>query len=128
MKLVVGGFGNGKLEHVLEMTGLTMDSVARGFDEAGKKPVFYGLQDEVRKALAQGQDPEALMDKALAENPGLIVICDEVGSGVVPVEKEERRYREAVGRLCCRLAVSAGRVERVVCGIAMVLKGEEEWR
>ncbi len=51
-----------------------------------------------------------------------IIICDEVGLGIVPVIKEERVYRQAVGRLCCRLAEKADSVERVFCGIAMKIK------
>ena len=35
--------------------------------------------------------------------------------------------RQAVGRLCCRLAERAERVERIFCGLPMVLKGEGPW-
>ena len=56
-----------------------------------------------------------------------VVICDEVGCGVVPVEPAQRARREAVGRLCCRLAERAERVERIFCGLPMVLKGEGPW-
>ena len=37
----------------------------------------------------------------------------------------EREYREAVGRLCCRIAAHAQVVERLYCGIPMVLKKNE---
>ena len=57
----------------------------------------------------------------------MILICDEVGCGVVPVEPAQRARREAVGRLCCRLAERAERVERIFCGLPMVLKGEGPW-
>ena len=57
----------------------------------------------------------------------VILICDEVGCGVVPVEPAQRARREAVGRLCCRLAERAERVERIFCGLPMVLKGEGPW-
>ena len=32
-----------------------------------------------------------------------------------------------LGRLCCRLAERAERVERIFCGLPMVLKGEGPW-
>lgn len=51
-----------------------------------------------------------------------VIICDEVGLGIVPADKEERIYRQAVGRLCCRLAERADSVERVFCGIGMRIK------
>ncbi|WP_419571008.1 bifunctional adenosylcobinamide kinase/adenosylcobinamide-phosphate guanylyltransferase, partial [Ruminococcus sp.] len=51
-----------------------------------------------------------------------VVISQEVGCGLVPVEPEQRRFREAVGRLNCLLAESAETVERVCCGLGMRLK------
>jgi alpha-ribazole phosphatase len=56
------------------------------------------------------------------QNPDLILICDEVGNGIVPVEKSERDYRECVGRVLCMLAKEADSVERVQCGIPHRIK------
>ncbi|MEG0441579.1 MAG: bifunctional adenosylcobinamide kinase/adenosylcobinamide-phosphate guanylyltransferase [Oscillospiraceae bacterium] len=64
---------------------------------------------------------------AFGAEPRVIILCDEVGCGVVPIAPEERAYRETVGRLCCRLAEQAVGVERVFCGLAMCLKGETIW-
>lgn len=50
------------------------------------------------------------------------VICDEVGCGVVPLERRERERRETIGRLCCQLAQKAQSVYRLQCGLAMRLK------
>lgn len=55
-------------------------------------------------------------------SPDLIFICDEVGNGIVPMEKAERNYRECVGRALCALAGEADRVERVCCGIPQLIK------
>ena len=52
-----------------------------------------------------------------------MVVCDEVGSGVIPLEKARRLGREATGRLCCQLAKEATRVVRLVAGIPTVIKG-----
>ena len=73
------------------------------------------------------QWPELEENELLAANPEIILICDEVGSGVVPADPEQRLRREQVGRLCCRLAARAERVERIFCGLSMVLKGEGTW-
>ena len=53
-----------------------------------------------------------------------IVIATEVGGGVVPVQAEQRRAREAAGRLACLLAARADTVVRVCCGLPQLLKGE----
>lgn len=55
-------------------------------------------------------------------NPDIILICDEVGGGIVPLKKEDRIYREAVGRTLCCAVKKSDRVERVMCGIGQCLK------
>ena len=117
MILIIGGAGQGKLAYVLEKTGYTADQVARTPEEARARPVFAGLEDW----------PELDEAGLLSANPEVILICDEVGCGVVPVDPAQRARREAVGRLCCRLAKRAARVERIFCGLPMVLKGEGTW-
>ena len=117
MILIIGGAGQGKLDYVLRKTGYGPDQVARTPEEAGTRPVFAGLE------RWPDLDEEAL----LAVNPDVILICGEVGCGVVPAQPEQREWREKVGRLCCRLAARAERVERVFCGLPMTLKGETTW-
>ena len=58
------------------------------------------------------------------QNPDILVVSNELGYGVVPVDKFERLSREKTGRICCALAAFAKRVDRVVCGIGMVIKNE----
>ena len=55
-------------------------------------------------------------------NPDIILICDEVGGGIVPLKKEDRIYWEAVGRALCCAVKKSDRVERVMCGIGQCLK------
>ena len=117
MTLIIGGAGQGKLDYVLGKTGYGPDQVARTPEEAETRPVFAGLENW----------PELDENELLAANPGIILICDEVGCGVVPADPAQRARREAVGRLCCRLAARAARVERIFCGLPMVLKGEGPW-
>ena len=117
MILIIGGAGQGKLDYVLQKTGYGPAQVARTPEEARTRPVFAGLEDW----------PELDEAALLEANPDVILICDEVGCGVVPVEPAQRARREAVGRLCCRLEERAERVERIFCGLPMVLKGEGPW-
>lgn len=77
------------------------------------------LHERVRQTLEQGCDALAL----LPELRGKIVVCDEVGSGIVPLDPQERAWREAVGRLCCAVADEADLVVRVWAGMPQVLKG-----
>ena len=35
----------------------------------------------------------------ISEERDLVIVCDEIGCGLVPVDAFEREYREAVGRI-----------------------------
>ena len=51
-----------------------------------------------------------------------ILVTDEVGCGIVPFHREERLWREASGRLNCRIAAAADQVWRVCCGMGTQIK------
>lgn len=95
------------------MNGVTSDGA---WDET----VF----DQQEMLLAQEKINRAL-DDVLAENPEVILIVNELGCGVIPMEVFDRRYRELVGRTSCELAQKAKEVHRVVCGVGTVIKAAE---
>lgn len=80
------------------------------------------FHETVRAALQEGKDPRELALELIRTHPDAVVVCDEVGSGVVPLLKEERAYREAVGRALCLIAGASNTVTRVVCGIPVKIK------
>lgn len=122
MRLIIGGTCNGKLLYAMERYHVSRENVAESFAEAENKPIFCRFHQAVRETLEAGGDPAAELERLLRVNPDVIIICDEVGCGVVPVDREERLWRETVGRLCCLLARRAESVERVFYGIPMELK------
>ena len=63
-----------------------------------------------------------LEEELLRVNPDIVLISNELGYGVVPVDAFDRKYREAVGRICTRMAAAAKCVVRVTCGIGTVIK------
>ncbi len=116
MEFIVGGKAQGKLDYVLKKYGLTEEQVCDGAvctpEELAAAPAVNHFHEFIRRF------PESIplfrRDAA--------VICDEVGCGVVPVNAEERFWRDAVGRAGCRAAAEADSVVRIVCGIAIPLK------
>ena len=84
-------------------------------------PLVQNLHETVRDALAAGRDPMALLDGLR----GHVITCDEVGCGVVPLDRADEDYREAVGRLCCAIADEADAVVRVMAGVPQWIKGEK---
>ena len=125
MRLIIGGAGQGKLDYALKQTGADPAAVALDPARAADSPILYRLEAWVKANPAV--DHLAALEELLAVNPGIVILCDEVGCGVVPIAREERVWREAVGRLCCTLAQRADAVERIFCGIPMTLKGDSAW-
>lgn len=114
MILVIGGLASGKREFVKNEYGYSDSDIADGVLDS--RPVLYNLQNIVFSA------PDAI-DELLPELlHKKVVICNEVGSGVVPVDKAERMAREATGRLCVALAEQAEKVIRLCCGIPTAIK------
>ena len=97
MILIIGGRGAGKREFARETLGC---------DPKDTLPALHEL------------DPLPPLEELLGYEA---VICDEVGCGVVPLERADRERREAIGRLCCQLAKQAQAVY-LQCGLAMRLK------
>ncbi len=120
MTLIVGGAGQGKLAFALKHLGPETE-VSR--DPARPAPVVAGLEEWLRNHPADDPALEAL----LQARPDVIILCREVGGGVIPMGREEREWRERVGRVCCALAARAECVIRLYCGIPMILKGSPRW-
>ena len=122
MTLVIGGAGQGKLAWALQYTGLAADAVS---PDIGDRPAILS---HLETWLKEEEYPLPALEAYLRAAPEAVILCDEVGCGVVPVDPAERAWREETGRLCCDLAQRAQRVERIFCGLSMVLKGEGTWK
>jgi adenosylcobinamide kinase / adenosylcobinamide-phosphate guanylyltransferase len=64
---------------------------------------------------------EAVLETQMRRDGPLIVVSNEVGSGVVPESALGRAYRDLLGRVNQRLAVSAERAWLLVAGRALEL-------
>ncbi len=116
MILVVGGIASGKRTYVRSLGYADAD-----IDEAtlAHGRVLYGLETLLRHGTLDTRQMDALRAKD-------VVCCCEVGMGVVPIDGEERVWRELVGRTCTELANDAQRVVRMVCGIPVPVKDASE--
>lgn len=83
---------------------------------------IYNYHEIIRRELEEGISPEDELLSLLDHNPHIIIVCDEVGCGVIPIKKEDRAYREAVGRCMCMAADKADKVTRIICGIGQIIK------
>ncbi|MEM1483785.1 bifunctional adenosylcobinamide kinase/adenosylcobinamide-phosphate guanylyltransferase [Oscillospiraceae bacterium PP1C4] len=128
MRLVIGGSAQGKLALTLAQTGFAPDDVCDGalcdLGQIPEKPIINRLHLLIRRLMEAGQEPRIAVECIARANPDIIFITDEIGYGVVPVDRFEREWREATGRICCELAQKSVRVERVFAGISMIIKGD----
>lgn len=127
MKLVIGGYAQGKLEYVRGKYHLResriWDGVLPEDRELQEKPVVINhFQQWVKKRMEENGCPEEEIRSFLEVCGDCIIISDEIGNGIVPADPMERQYRECVGRILVRLAAQAEEVERILCGIGLKIK------
>ncbi len=68
------------------------------------------------------EQSDAFAKWLMEKNPDLVITSNEVGCGIVPVDEDEREWREAVGRITTSLAANADTVVRVVSGVGVRIK------
>lgn len=129
MILVVGGAWQGKGKVCRKLSGIEdrlyearlADGRVDKPEMALKKPYIEAFHLFLRQVIAQGDDPEAYTKRVLAASPKVISM-DEVGCGVVPMDRLDLEYREQAGQCGQILAAEAEQVYRVVCGIPSRIK------
>ena len=110
--LIIGGAFQDKLKVALGYSSLSADQDSEAMD----KIIVNNFQNYFKNNM----DEEGLLEKCR----GKIIICDEVGCGIIPLDKSDRVYREALGRFLCDLAALSDTVIRVTAGIGQFIKGE----
>lgn len=126
MILIVGGAYQGKTEYAIEKYGLDCTDIVDGetFDfenTDGIKCISY-YHEAVKHCIENGTDPIEISKKLIEKNPDIIIIMNEIGNGIVPLDKSERVWREQTGKTGCFLAERANEVIRVTCGCGIKIK------
>jgi adenosyl cobinamide kinase/adenosyl cobinamide phosphate guanylyltransferase len=126
MWLITGGAFQGKLSYALNQTDIQAENVIDGstceVQELMENPLVNHFHLWIYRMLQDGKDINEVVNQILQRNPNIVIVVDELGCGIIPMEAFDRNYREITGRICCRLAENAKEVHRVICGIGMVLK------
>ena len=132
MKLVIGGRAQGKLNYVLQhMTDENYQIYDGVFPDEGELfnltrknewLIVNRFHKWVNKELKENRNPEEELEAFLKKGVRFVVISDEIGNGIVPVDAFERDYRERTGRMLITLASQADEVVRVICGIGQKIK------
>lgn len=127
MRLIIGGANQGKTDFVMKKYHISSDKIIGGENFRVTDVSGFGCIDNfhlfVKRLLEIGENPIEAAEKIMHENPDIMIIMNEIGNGIIPLEKSERIWREQVGKTGCFLAEKAESVERIVCGIAVKIKG-----
>ncbi|WP_252501905.1 bifunctional adenosylcobinamide kinase/adenosylcobinamide-phosphate guanylyltransferase [Sporosarcina sp. Marseille-Q4943] len=130
MRVVIGGAHNGKRKYVKRMLAeepqYWLDCSASDLEiPTGCKVVV----DRVEHWLARTELPEAdavEFIKKEIEGKDVIFILTDIGRGIVPMDAEQRKLRDACGRLYQQLIAQADEVTRIWYGLAQTLKRRGE--
>ena len=125
MTLILGAAHAGKRDAARKLYGITAfaEGSTCSFAQAEDAPAVRDYQLLVRRLLEAGESPQDFTKRYLSRHPEGLILMDEIGSGIVPLAREELIWREEAG-LCARLlAEHADTVIRVVCGIPQAIKG-----
>lgn len=124
MKVFIGGKSQGKLTYVINKYGTDLriaEGAEASLEECIRASVINHFHLYLKRHMAD-TDLHEQVDTICRSNPEVILICDEIGYGIVPIEPSERFYRETVGRIMCRMTANACHAERIICGIGQILK------
>ena len=122
--IIMGGAFQGKTQYATKIyPGLELtDGFNCPLEEIENCVAINKFHSFTRRWLLEGRTKEALLTM-LENNRNLqLLISDEIGYGLVPIDDFEREYREFHGRVMTELAERVDRVERVVCGIPQRIK------
>jgi adenosyl cobinamide kinase/adenosyl cobinamide phosphate guanylyltransferase len=132
MDLITGGLGQGKRAYVQKEYKIDEGQMISGevfpveelksAEEKASYACIYDFHLLIRRLVRAGIEPQMWVEKFLEKAAPQVIITNEVGCGIVPVDAMEREWREAAGRAACLLAEHAKHVVRVTCGMAQRIK------
>lgn len=123
MKLVIGGAYQGKRSYASEQYGILEEEWLDGNTCCEEDLMEARAVYDFHKCIQKNEKLEYKIDELCRQNPNIVIVTTEVGAGVVPMNAQDRIWRERCGRICTRLAKEADEVVRICCGIGQRIKG-----
>jgi Adenosyl cobinamide kinase/adenosyl cobinamide phosphate guanylyltransferase len=123
--LIVGGIYQGKLAYTEKIySGEIVNGEEINRDDFLLASCINNLHLFIKKLLESGNSPEEVAHFIKTNSDAKILICDDICSGIVPIDEKENLWRETTGRLLCDLTTKADTVIRMQCGIPQTIKGK----
>ena len=126
MILIIGGKYQGKLDYACENYNIPRreiyDCTREKVEVDYEKKIINNVEDLVYACLANGRDPMKYLAARKSRWVNSVMIVNDISCGLVPMDPNDRAFREAVGRTTMYLAREAKEVIRVFAGIGKNLK------
>lgn len=124
MKLIIGGAWQGKRDFAVAAFGLKDSDIftCTGEEIDFSAPCIDKIEEFTFACVKAGKEPLELFraNRELWENS--VLICQDIFCGVVPIDADQREWRQVMGRLCQYLTGEAEQVSRIFCGLEQRLK------
>lgn len=128
MIMITGGAFQGKKDFVKKFFSIGENDILNGadcnYDKIFSAKCVCNYHLFIGRLMNEEIDPLKFTEKICKKNSDIIIIMNEIGCGIIPLEKSERIWREQVGRAGCIIAESSSDVFRICCGIPTKIKGE----
>ncbi|PZO68033.1 MAG: bifunctional adenosylcobinamide kinase/adenosylcobinamide-phosphate guanylyltransferase [Pelagerythrobacter marensis] len=139
--LILGGARSGKSRHALSICGRMRGphkfiATAQAYDDEMTERIRQHREEranfwhtieapiELARAITSvNGEADALVESIARAKANVVLVSNEVGSGIVPENRLGRDFRDEQGRLNQRLAEISDTVELVVAGLPLRLKG-----
>ncbi len=129
MHIIIGGACNGKRDYVRTMLAGReaewFEGVIPKQSDSCQLMVVAGIEKWLAETKLSEEDAIDYVLAAVASRHVIIVMTD-IGRGIVPIDAQQRKLRDACGRLYQRLMAEADEVTRIWYGIAKTLKRRGE--
>lgn len=123
MDLIIGGAYQGKTDFAKEKYGLKEEDFyfctgAEKEEIDFSKRCICGIE----KFVFAHSDAVEIFEAHKEEWEKSIFICRDIFCGVIPIDKNVRRWRQETGLLCRYFTANAENVSRIFCGLEQKLK------
>ncbi|WP_196001726.1 bifunctional adenosylcobinamide kinase/adenosylcobinamide-phosphate guanylyltransferase [Clostridium sp. 1001271B_151109_B4] len=124
MILVFGGAYNGKKDFIKEKFNIDEENIFYCNDDKidFSKKVICGIHKFTYNNTLKNKSSLEYIKENINLFKDKIIISDEISSGIVPLKKEDRMWREETGRCLQYLSKESSCVYRVFCGIPTIIK------
>ena len=120
MIFIFGGRCQGKLQFAKQKFGENLSVCClkeNKIESIASFDIITNIEETVKMLLKEGQKPSEFFKKNIDVFENKIIIGNEIGCGIVPVDEFEREWRDETGWVYQLLSKNSKEVYRVWCGI-----------